>query len=201
MNFNVNQNVLIGEHTNADLIDFLYNISKDKLSTDQITFVGYLISNYAYTDAINYLTQNYNNLHLNILLGNLIRINDPEVLRIFIDNNLSASGVGMTMDDFNNITSRNQINTIFKNNTSITDLRCLKNITKIPFYGGYDGCLNGLTNLEHLYVPDYLGSLHNGSYTGVFQNNTNLKTVELNNVTQTGYYTFAGCSNLVNAPV
>ena len=109
MNFNVNQNVLIGEHTNADLIDFLYNISKDKLSTDQITFVGYLISNYAYTDAINYLTQNYNNLHLNILLGNLIRINDPEVLRIFIDNNLSASGVGMTMDDFNNITSRNQI--------------------------------------------------------------------------------------------
>ena len=211
MYININQNVNSAEPINYKIIELLYNLSnKYNSNNDYIQYIGNLITNYSYSDSRDYLILKYNNLFINILIENYLRI-DPEVFKIFMENNISSDGEGITLSDFNK-----QINTSlfykFNENEYIIDCTSFQYFTNIegdllynngPFYN----CIN----LKRIILPQPIKKLKKVYYSshGIFEGCTSLEYCKIMNstVTDLGTFTFFNCTNpnlkidLNNSPI
>lgn len=188
----IEQNTGQTEEVNASIISKLYELAFSGDLDDTSDLKGRLHSSVGYQDEIDYLNNKYSELYINS--DNLyIRINDPVVQQICATT--WGDGTGLTTVQASSVTS---IGDVFKNNTSITDLRCLQYFTGLQSINTYQfNHFAGLTNLEYIYIPDIYRDLNNGGYSGELTGLSNLKYVRLpNNLYALGHAFFKDCINL-----
>ena len=154
MNLIIKQNTSTIERVTSVLIDTLYNLTKPDVSTGEpaanAVLVGNLQAAAAYEDAVRFLNTHFSSsldngsdLQITVLDNNYyIRFEDPEVLRVLIDQGL-GDGVGIQTNEVGAETLKTGL---FKNNitvTSFNELEYFKTIGKSCF----EGCTN-LTSLD-----------------------------------------------------
>ena len=116
---------------------------------------GNLTLTYSYEDTINFFTNNYPNLIINVLKGEYIRFEDKEVEKICATS--WGDGTGITVAQAAAVSS---IGTVFFKNTNITsfnELKYFKNINKL-----YDNSFRessiieiDLTNITYISNPAF----------------------------------------------
>ena len=136
---------------------------------------GNLQVNKSYRTQVEYLTNRFDDLHINITASYYIEFEDPEVLRILLANNIGADGIGITEAEASNITIdlTNNTNAPFFENKSVTKFNELNLFA--------DNVISGET----------------------FQGNTKLTSIGLQNMININPFSFRQCTNLnieVNCP-
>lgn len=195
------QNTTNTEQVTNDIIEGLYNVSKNNQLDNSSDLQGRLEATNAYDDAINYLVDKYQNLYISVPENNrYIRFEDPNMITY-----LNSIGVGS--NGF--VTKGNAVATSVvanSQNTTVTKFNELKYFTGITqSLGGWDsgsaGVLrfSGWTALEEVDISNIMYLGHNGVYgwNDTFADCTNLKTVTASSkLEKIGYRAFKNCSNL-----
>lgn len=155
------------------------------------------ISSGAYEDHIATLKGAYPNLVLNILGGIYIKFEDPEVLRVLLENITTDDGIGLTTADVEGVTS---IGTWFKGNTTIKEFAELEKFISITqISSGYNtGAFMDCTSLERIALPKNLISLKTSvGYGNAFRGCTALNYVKwAQTLTDIAHHSFANCTSL-----
>lgn len=146
MNFTINQTNGIRETVNSEFINKLYNLFITNRSSHTISLSGYLYSPTGYKAQMDALNQQYGpDLVIEVPeAGQYILIEDPAVLQILINNNISSDGIGISALD---ASTANLTASMFKNNTNITSFNQFRYFTRAnnnPVNELFRGC----TNLE-----------------------------------------------------
>lgn len=118
----VNQNTTNIENTGNSLIEYVYNLVKNK-TFDRDELSGNVSVQHAYADAMDYLMERYRNLHITATRGEYIRFIDPVVENYYI--NEHGDGVGLTLQQAQSIS---QIPS-FESNTELVNFNDLKYFT------------------------------------------------------------------------
>lgn len=144
MNFTINQTNGIRETVNSEFINKLYNLFITNRSSHTISLSGYLYSPTGYKAQMDALNQQYGpDLVIEVpAAGQYILIEDPVVLQILLDNNISSDGVGISVADAN---TANFTSSTFKNNTNITSFNSFNYFTRAntnPPVELFRGCSN-----------------------------------------------------------
>lgn len=210
MYINVSQNISNVERINYKIIDFLYDICIKYVDiNDYISYTGNLATNYSYQDSCNYLITKYN-LLISTLIDNYIRI-DPEVLKIYIENNISSDGIGIIASDFDKQINASFFDNFYENE-NIVDCSSFEYFTNISgSFHSKNGPFYNCTNLKRIILPQPISELNKSwdGAKGVFQGCTSLEYCKITNNTiiNLGHYTFNGCTNpdlkidLKNVPI
>lgn len=140
----------------------------------------------AYEDSVDTIKSNYHNLSL-IINGELyFRFADDEVNRIIAEN--LGDGAGITKEQ---IRSTKSIRSYFKENTLIEEFNEFEMFTSVTTLVDY--AFYGCTNLVKIILPNTLTT-----FTGnvQFSKCSNLRSINLGNLTNIGSSSFSGCTNL-----
>ena len=125
------------EHVTSTIIDDLYNLSHGENLTQDSELEGYLTTQAAYEDAVEYLTDTYPNLTI-VSAAYYIRFADPYVLEALINAGF-GDGVGITTAN----AAVDNISNTFVNNKSITSFEEFKYYTSRNQSGmSFVGCSN-----------------------------------------------------------
>lgn len=144
----VNQNTVNIENTGNSLIEYVYNLVKNK-TFDRDELSGNISVQHAYADAMDYLMERYRNLHITATRGEYIRFIDPVVENYYI--NEHGDGVGLTLQQAQSVS----IIPSFTNNTELTNFNDLKYFTsaKSILANSFKGTTS-LTDIDLINVQD-----------------------------------------------
>ena len=194
------QNTTNTEQVTSDIIEGLYNVSKNNQLDNSSDLQGRLEATNAYDDAINYLVDKYQNLYISVPENNrYIRFEDPNMITY-----LNSIGVGS--NGF--VTKGNAIATSVvanSQNTTVTKFNELKYFTNITSSkGDWESSDSGnikfinWTALEEIDISNFTSLGHKTTYSmDTFKGCTSLKTVTASSkLTKIGYEAFSGCTNL-----
>ena len=139
-----------------------------------------------YRAQVQYLTNRFNDLHINVTDSYYIPFEDSNVQSVLMANNISSDGIGITETD----ASTANLGTIFKDNTTITSFDEFGYFTKAnnsPANEMFKGC----TNLEEI-------DLSNMTSISSYQfSNTAITDINAPNlISYTGLNQFSDCSQL-----
>lgn len=158
MNFTINQTNGIRETVNSEFINKLYNLFITNRSSHTISLSGYLYSPTGYKAQMDALNQQYGpDLVIEVpAAGQYILIEDPAVLQILLDNNISSDGIGISVADADiaTFTASNSGGT-FKSKTNITSFNTFNYFTRAntnPPSQLFSGC----SNLESINLTEAL---------------------------------------------
>ena len=182
------------------------------------------INSGAYEDDIATLKGAYPNLVLNILGGIYIKFEDPEVLRVLLENITTDDGLGLKVEDVDGVTD---ISNWFAGNTSIKEFNEFEKFENVTTLGNSNGsyrwAFSGCSSLETIRLPEGMTKIFDGNndYGGVggfwgcvllknvsipesldyigncaFRGCTSLDEIDLSNVKHIGIEVFNACNNL-----
>lgn len=169
----------IPEQVNATIIHKLHEVAlsvpePNVGEEDSAYLAGNLQTTYAYKSDVDYLTDRFANLYITGITDYYIKFEDSAVYNI-LSNAGIGDGTGITTNAAGNVTG-SQIKDLFKNNTAITSFDEFKYFTTVNNSG----------------IP-----------YGVFENCSNLTSIDLSNVKSINASAFRNCSNLnieINMP-
>lgn len=156
---NQNNDANYEEPVTSQVIDKLYNLSKNNALTQDSYLRGRIKATKAYTDAVDYLNEEFGPDLIVSADVSYIRFEDPEVERVLMANNFSSDGIGITTAD----AAAKPIGNIFQNNTTIRyfdELPYFKNVSGNPTLN-----LDGCTNLVSIDLTGYLGGVRMYNHT------------------------------------
>lgn len=153
------------------------------------------VSTSAYEDTVLSLQYFFPNLELNILGEWFVRFEDPEVLRICLENWDTNHDGGLTKSELAAISS---IGTIFKENTKITsfdEFQYFTGVTSLNADAFHKSSIHEIT------LPDGITNIPNGYFNnqyslGVFAFSEIQKVVLPHSLTSIGVCSFYSCKNL-----
>lgn len=214
------EHIKIEQNSNIEIVDSniiskLAEASQDCDASSNMT--GNLQTANAYEDDVNFLTNRFPGLSINVTQGLYLRIADPAVQNILATN--FGDGTGITKAQAQSL---QHFNSKFAGNTDIetfNELSKFTNITEINYNNRFNGCtklkeidLSNITkisgsngyerwNFEYCSNLEDVGSTANCTYFGMmaFINCAKLVDgVDLSNATFLGGSAFEGCTSLVS---
>ena len=194
---NIEQATSSIEVVSSSVIGKLYELAQNPSLDSGSNVQGNLQVVHAYEDAVSYLLNKFPNLQINVTGGAYIRFADNTVLSILLNNLTPNDGIGITSLQTQVISN---IGYWFYNST-ITTFPELSKFTNLTYLDGYSnndgkGAFRGCTNLQSIILPSSITELRNS----VFRECTSLMSINLNNVTKIGAWTFNNCKALnINA--
>lgn len=170
--------------TGFDAIETLDNAISEGIISDDSELSGDLSVPTANPDAVERVNAQFPDLIRTN--DNFIQFDDKEVAKVI--NNKSGKNLPLSVSDARSITS---LSTWFAENRDIKSFKALSQftgITSLAFKSFYN-----CTNLEYLVLPPNVTTLANipGSNYGYFGGCSNLKVLDLNNVTNIGGFAFS----------
>lgn len=153
----------VPELVNVNIIHKLYEValSIPRLDNEEssVHLEGNLQTPYAYRDEVNYLTDRFSDLHMNVTSDYYIKFEDEDVLSVLISKGFSSDGAHITETDASNVTFFPR--SIFKNNDDIETFNELYyfGITDFRYESGkayFEGC----HNLREVTLPKNLNEIH-----------------------------------------
>ena len=166
------------EIVTSAIIEKLYQLVSNNTLDSSSSLSGNLQSPNAYEDAVNYLTNKFSDLSINITNGSYIRFADSNTEQICATN--WGDGTGITTTQASAITT---LNNKFQGNTSITSFNELAKFTNVKDTGSFNNC----TALKSI-------DLSNITILNSFKNCTSLTSLgNLNNITTVNIDSLDGC--------
>lgn len=211
----VEQNT-ITENVTSNVIHKLYETAKviidneelNEVEESQVSLRGNLQVPKAYGDEVDWLEAKFPNLHINVTGSRYIKFKDNQVLNVLLANGI-GDGTGVTEADVVSVTN---LNTWFKDNTSITSFDELQKFTGLTEIA--PDAFSGCTNLGSISFPSTVTMIRGNAFENCKNINidfskTNIATVggnafkdssgtitNLQNVSKFETYAFLNCTAL-----
>ena len=165
----------------------------------------------SYRTQVEYLTNRFNDLHINVTNGYYIPFEDSNVLSVLLTNNIGTDGIGVTEAEAANATLTS---TMFKNNTDVTSFDEFTYFTTANTNPPTD-LFRGCTNLEQVNLSNTIRtSNYEFAFSGITEVNAPLlqqlgnfsfaeskieNIIDLGQVAEIPSNCFNKCPNLVSA--
>ena len=161
----VEQNT-ITENVTSNVIHKLYETAKviidneelNEVEESQVSLRGNLQVPKAYGDEVDWLETKFPNLHINVTGSRYIKFKDNQVLNVLLANGI-GDGTGITEADTSSVTN---LNTWFKDNTSITSFDELQKFTGLTEIAS--NAFNGCTNLGSISFPATVTKINGNAF-------------------------------------